>query len=83
MAEQRLSLLAQISTIQVISPANSARKRLKVHTFRVLKFSAFLLLDLMISLYPGLYSTPVKYLYYQNPTIAEINPKSGPLSGFT
>jgi hypothetical protein len=39
--------------------------------------------DLTISMYNGLYSTPVKYLYYKNPEIAEIIPKSGPMYGFT
>lgn len=39
--------------------------------------------DLEISLYPGLYSSPVQYLYYKNPIIASIAPVSGPESGFT
>lgn len=39
--------------------------------------------DLMISLYPGLYSSPVKYLYYKTPVVNSITPTSGPESGFT
>jgi hypothetical protein len=38
---------------------------------------------LMISLYPGLYSSPVDYLYYENPEVDSIVPFSGPESGFT
>jgi hypothetical protein len=39
--------------------------------------------DLVISLYPGLYSSPVQYLYYKNPIVNSISPVSGPESGFT
>lgn len=39
--------------------------------------------DLEISLYPGLYSSPVQYLYYKNPIVDSIAPISGPESGFT
>jgi len=39
--------------------------------------------DLEISLYPGLYSSPVKYLYYKNPVVSSIAPTCGPESGFT
>ena len=38
---------------------------------------------LTISLYPGLYSSPVDYLYYQTPVVTEVVPPSGPVSGFT
>jgi hypothetical protein len=39
--------------------------------------------DLMISLYPGLYSSPVQYLYYKNPVVNSVMPPCGPESGFT
>jgi len=39
--------------------------------------------DLAISLYPGLYSSPVQYLYYQNPIVTSIYPTSGPFTGYT
>lgn len=37
----------------------------------------------MIALYPGLYSSPVNYLYYQKPEVTGLDPVSGPESGFT
>lgn len=41
------------------------------------------LVDLTISLYPGLYSSPVDYLYYKNPVVETIAPTSGPEEGYT
>jgi len=37
----------------------------------------------MISLIPGLYSSPVQYLYYKNPVVTSVVPPSGPEKGFT
>ena len=39
--------------------------------------------DLSISLFPGLYSSPVQYLFYETPTVTSIDPESGPESGST
>ena len=39
--------------------------------------------DLTISLIPGLYSSPVQYLYYKNPVVTSVVPPSGPEAGFT
>ena len=39
--------------------------------------------NLQISLYPGLYSSPVQFLFYKNPVVTDIFPNSGPLGGFT
>jgi hypothetical protein len=41
------------------------------------------IVELEISLYPGLYSSPVQYLYYKNPTVESIAPTCGPSSGYT
>ena len=41
------------------------------------------LVDLTISLYPGLYSSPVDYLYYKNPVVESLAPTSGPEEGMT
>ena len=40
-------------------------------------------MQLSISLLPGLYSSPVQFLYYETPTVREIAPPCGPESGFT
>lgn len=39
--------------------------------------------ELAVSLLPGLYSTPVSYLYYETPKVAAISPPCGPEAGFT
>jgi hypothetical protein len=39
--------------------------------------------NLAISFIPGLYSSPVLYLYYQTPTVSSISPISGPDTGLT
>ena len=39
--------------------------------------------ELSISLLPGLYSTPVSYLYYKTPQVSDVQPPCGPESGFT
>jgi hypothetical protein len=41
------------------------------------------LVDLTISLYPGLYSSPVDFLYYKNPVVESLAPTSGPEEGLT
>lgn len=40
-------------------------------------------MELAVSLLPGLYSTPVAYLYYETPKVAAIAPPCGPEAGFT
>jgi len=39
--------------------------------------------DLSISLLPGLYSSPVQYLYYKTPVVDSIVPVCGPEAGYT
>lgn len=39
--------------------------------------------DLSISLLPGLYSSPVSYLYYKTPIVATVQPVCGPEAGYT
>lgn len=39
--------------------------------------------DISISLYPGLWSSPIGYLYYETPTVGVVSPPCGPESGFT
>jgi hypothetical protein len=39
--------------------------------------------DLSVSLLPGLYSSPVTYLYYMTPVVLKVDPPSGPEYGFT
>lgn len=39
--------------------------------------------DLMIALYPGLYSSPVEFLYYQKPEVYGVDPASGPEMGYS
>jgi hypothetical protein len=39
--------------------------------------------ELSVSLLPGLFSTPVSFLYYETPVVNEIYPPCGPFSGFT
>lgn len=41
------------------------------------------LVDLSISLLPGLYSSPVAYLYYKQPIVEAVQPACGPEAGFT
>lgn len=40
-------------------------------------------MDLSISMYEGLDSSPVQYLYYNTPEVVSILPTSGPDYGFT
>lgn len=39
--------------------------------------------NIMISNKPGLWSTPLPYLYYEVPTVASIGPLCGPDTGYT
>lgn len=39
--------------------------------------------ELSISLLPGLYSSPVAYLYYESPVVTAVSPPCGPEAGFT
>lgn len=39
--------------------------------------------ELAISMLPGLFSSPVTFVYYETPVVEAISPPSGPMSGFT